>query len=111
VPPNETVRSNQPHLPLIGWRQAACLTSVHMPKGKPLNSLHITSGALGARCHCQCCRSPCHDALRCHCRPPVTVTVWGDSHMLLSKGCKGLGGLPCTENRENNQSAFRLPSG
>jgi hypothetical protein len=26
-------------------------------------------------------------------------------------GCKGLGGLPYTENRENNQSAFRLPSG
>jgi hypothetical protein len=34
-----------------------------------------------------------------------------DSHMLPSKGCKGLGGLPYTENRENNQSAFRLPSG
>jgi hypothetical protein len=38
-------------------------------------------------------------------------TVWGDSHMLPSKGCKGLGGLPYTENRENVQSAFRLPSG
>jgi hypothetical protein len=30
---------------------------------------------------------------------------------MISKGCKGLGGLPYTENRENNQSAFRLPSG
>jgi hypothetical protein len=38
-------------------------------------------------------------------------TVWGDSQMLPSKGCKGLGGPPYTENRENNQSAFRLPSG
>jgi hypothetical protein len=41
----------------------------------------------------------------------VQSNVWGDSHMLPSKGCKGLGSLPCTENRENNQSAFRLPSG
>jgi hypothetical protein len=38
-------------------------------------------------------------------------TAWGDSHMLPRKGCKGLGGLPDTENRENNQSAFRLLSG
>jgi hypothetical protein len=38
-------------------------------------------------------------------------TVWGDSHMLPSKGCKVLGGLPYTEIRENNQFAFRLPSG
>jgi hypothetical protein len=35
-------------------------------------------------------------------------TVWGDSHMLPSRG---LGGLPYTENREGNQSTFRLPSG
>jgi hypothetical protein len=41
----------------------------------------------------------------------VQSTVWGDSHMLPSKGCKGLSGLPYTENREDNQSAFRLPSG
>jgi hypothetical protein len=24
------------------------------------------------------------------------ISVWGDSHMLPSKGCKGLGGLPYT---------------
>jgi adenylyl- and sulfurtransferase ThiI len=34
-----------------------------------------------------------------------------DVSLIIQTSSKGLGGLPYTENRENNQSAFRLPSG